>query len=78
MPRQRQAIHFSQGAEWKILISPYIGTMPFSGDAPCAVEQGMSIGLPATIPLSNAMRANVGAAARPSQSAARRDVVSPP
>src|SRR4051794_17370553 len=34
-PRRRRKISFSQGVEWKALISTYIGTMPLSGHAPC-------------------------------------------
>ena len=33
---RRLEISFSQGAEWKALISKYIGTIPLSGDASCA------------------------------------------
>jgi hypothetical protein len=58
---------FSQGAEWKALINKYIGTIPFSGDASGAAKQSMS-GAPPTAVIS-AMSANVGAAARHSQSA---------
>ena len=32
-PLRRLTISFSQGAEWKALISKYIGTIPLSGDA---------------------------------------------
>src|SRR5580658_8226311 len=32
-PRRRLPIALSQGAEWKALISTYIGTIPFSGNA---------------------------------------------
>jgi hypothetical protein len=32
-------ISFSQGAEWKTLISKYIGTIPLIGDASRAAEQ---------------------------------------
>jgi hypothetical protein len=60
--RVRPAISFSQGAEWKALISKYIGTMPPTGDA-VAAEQRLSSGpLPATA-VSSAMIAKVGAAA---------------
>jgi hypothetical protein len=40
-PLRRLEISFSQGAEWKALISTYIGTIPLSGDA-CEAEQGIS------------------------------------
>jgi hypothetical protein len=61
--RRRLAISFSQGVEWKALISTYIGTIPLSGDA---AEQSMS---PPRTPVSSAIIAKVGAAARLSQSA---------
>ena len=60
-PLRRPAISFSQGAEWKALISKYIGTIPPSGDA-LAVEHNASAD-PRT-PVSSAMVAKVGAAAR--------------
>jgi hypothetical protein len=44
-PLRRLEISFSQGAEWKALISTYIGTIPLSGDA-CEAEQGKSGGPP--------------------------------
>ena len=66
---RRLEISFSQGAEWKALISKYIGTIPLSGDASCAAAQSMSGGPPPK-PVSSAMMAKVGAAARHSQSAA--------
>jgi hypothetical protein len=53
---------FSQGAEWKTLISKYIGTIPPRGDA-LAVEHNAS-GEPPRTPVSSAMVAKVGAAAR--------------
>jgi hypothetical protein len=68
---RRPEISFSQGAEWKALISKYIGTIPANGDASCAAEQSISGGPPPT-PVSSAMMAKVGAAARPSQPAAPR------
>jgi hypothetical protein len=68
---RRDEISFSQGAEWNALISKYIGTIPLSGDASCAAEQSISAGPPPT-PVSSAMMAKVGAAARPSQPAAPR------
>ena len=69
-PLRRPEISFSQGAEWKALINAYIGTIPLSGEAPCAAEQSTSDGPPRTV--SSAMIAKVGAAARHSQSAAWR------
>jgi len=67
---RRLEISFSQGAEWTALISTYIGTIPPSGDASCAAEQSMSGAPPPKTPVSSAMSAKVGAAARQSQSAA--------
>src|SRR5262249_6563977 len=52
----------------------YIGTMPLSGDVPSALEQSTS-GWPRT-PVSSAIMAKVGAAARDSQSMARRAATS--
>jgi hypothetical protein len=66
---RRDEISFSQGAEWNALISKYIGSIPLSGDASCAAEQNMSGGPPPK-PVSSAMIAKVGAAARLSQPAA--------
>jgi hypothetical protein len=68
-PLRRLEISFNQGAEWKPLISKYIGTIPPNGDA-CAAEQSGSAALPPTAPVTSAMMAKVGAAARHSQSAA--------
>jgi hypothetical protein len=59
-PRRPQ-ISFSQGAEWKALISRYIGTIPPTGDA--AAEQRLSSGPPPVTAASSAMTAKVGAAA---------------
>ncbi|QEX17981.1 hypothetical protein FRZ44_32850 [Hypericibacter terrae] len=67
---RRRAISRSQGTAWKALISQYIGTMPPKGDPPCAAEQIMSAGPPA----SSAIAAKVGAAARQSQSAAPKEI----
>src|SRR3546814_6230031 len=39
---RRPAISFSQGAEWKALISRYIETIPLNGDVSCAAMQSMS------------------------------------
>jgi hypothetical protein len=61
-------ISFSQGAEWKALISKYIGTIPVSGHASCPDEQSISGEPPPETPVSSAIIANVGAAARHSQS----------
>ena len=72
MVLRRLEISFSQGAEWKALISKYIGTIPLSGDASCAAAQSMSGGPPPGTLVSSAMMAKVGAAARHSQSAAPR------
>ena len=69
-PLRRLEISFSQGTKWKALISKYIGTMPPSSDAPCGAAQSMSIGPPPRTPVSSAMRAKLGAAARHNQSAA--------
>src|SRR5436190_6587632 len=60
---------FSQGAKWKALIKRYIGIIPPSGDTP-AIEHNASAAPPPSTPVSSAMTANVGAAARYSQSAA--------
>src|SRR3954447_5364966 len=68
VPPRRPEIIFSQGAEWKALISKYIGTIPLSGEAVCAAEQSTS-GAPPPAPVNSAMIAKVGAAARYSQSA---------
>src|SRR6267378_3226711 len=68
---RRDEISFSQDAEWNALISKYIGSIPLSGDASYAAEHSISGGPPPRTPVSSAMTANVGAAARHSQSAAR-------
>jgi len=70
--------NFNQGARWTALISRYIWTIPLSGDASCAAEQSM-LGMPPTprTPVSSAMIAKVGAAARDSQSAKPRDAEAP-
>ena len=60
---RRLAISFSQGAEWKTLISKYIGTIPPSGDA-LAIEHNASGDPPPRTPVSSAIVAKVGAAAR--------------
>src|SRR6266705_3237559 len=66
-PLRRLEISFSQGAEWKALISRYIGTIPSSGEAP-AIEHNAPGDPPPRTPVSSAMIAKVGAAARYSQS----------
>ena len=66
-PLRRPEISFSHGAEWNALISMYIQTIPFSGDACCAAAQNMSGGPPLKAAVTNAMIAKVGAAARESQ-----------
>jgi hypothetical protein len=66
---RRQEISFNQGAEWNALISTYIGTIPLSGDTPCAAKHIMSAS-PPDAQVRSAMAAKVGAAARHSQSAA--------
>src|ERR1700675_4392773 len=73
-PLRRLEISFSQGAEWKALISKYIGAIPLSGDA---AEQSISGGPPAGTAVSNAMMAKVGAAPRHNQSAAPCAVARP-
>src|SRR5205085_3301180 len=72
----RLEISFSQGAEWKALISKYIGTIPLSGDASSAPAQSISGGPPPRT-VSSAMIAKVGAAARHNQSAAPRAAAPP-
>src|SRR6266705_2029510 len=62
-PLRRLEISFSQGAEWKALISMYIGTIPVGGD-PRPAEQSISIGPPPRTPVISAMIAKVGVAAR--------------
>jgi hypothetical protein len=61
-PLRQPEISFSQGAEWKALISKYIGTIPPTGDA-FAAEQNVSSGLLPATAVSSAMIAKVGAAA---------------
>src|SRR6266403_1224004 len=63
-PLRRPEISFSQGAEWKALISKYIGAIPLSGDASCAAEQSISGGSPPRTLVISAMIAKVGVAAR--------------
>ena len=73
---RRLAISFSQGAEWKALISKYIGTIPPTGDA-FAAEQSVSSGPPPTIAVSSAMIAKVGAAASDSHLTMLRATAAP-
>src|SRR5882757_812687 len=65
---RRLKISLSHGAEWKALISTYIGTMPLSGDA-LTIEHNASGDPPPRTPVSSAMIAKVGAAARYRKSA---------
>ena len=67
-PFCRLAIRFSQGAKWKALISKYIEVIPPGGQECSAVEQRISGWPPPRTPVSSAMIAKVGAAARYSQS----------
>jgi hypothetical protein len=69
-PPSRRKISFSHGGEWKAHISKYIGTIPVTGDASCVAKQSMPGMPPPWIPVSSAMIAKVGAAARDIQSAA--------
>ena len=66
--RRQPDISFSHGAEWKALISTYMETIPFSSDPCCAAVQNMSGGPPLKAAVTNAMIANVGAAARTASS----------
>jgi hypothetical protein len=69
---RRREMSLSQGTEWKALISMYIEVIPLSGDASCAPMQGMACALRPRRPVSNAMTAKVGAAARHTQLLAPR------
>ncbi len=60
-------INSNHGAEWKALISTYIGTIPPKGEAPCADEQRMSAGPPPCAAVRSAMRAKLGVATKPIQ-----------
>ena len=73
---RRLAISFSQGAEWKALISKYIGTIPPTDDA-FAAEHNVSSGPPPTTAVSNAMIAKVGAAASDSHLTIPRATAAP-
>ncbi|SIT58542.1 hypothetical protein BQ8794_50644 [Mesorhizobium prunaredense] len=66
---RRPATSFSQGAEWKALISKYIIAIPLSAHASCGAQ--IMSASPVTA-VSSAMIAKVGAAASDSQSAAPR------
>src|SRR3984957_14289738 len=67
---RRLEISFSQGVQWKALISRYIGTIPVSGEAWCVAEHSMSGMPPSWIHVRSAIMAKVGAAASDSQLAA--------
>ena len=69
-PLRRLETSFSHGTKWKALISKYIGTIPLSNEPSCVVEQSNDRGPPPRTPVSTAMIAKVGAAAKESQSAA--------
>jgi hypothetical protein len=69
-PVRQLVISLSHGAEWKTLISKYIGTIPVNGDASCAAEHSMPGMPPSWIPVSSAMMAKAGAAASDSQPSA--------
>ena len=64
----RPAIRFSQGDEWKALINRYITVIALIGAEACVAVQSMSGWLLKKADHS-AMRAKVGAPARPSQEA---------
>src|SRR6266481_129308 len=69
VPLRQWKISFNQGAECKALISIYIGIIPPSGDPPAA-EHKASTAPPPRTPVSSAMTAKIGAAARWRKSAA--------
>jgi hypothetical protein len=69
-PLFRREISFSHGPKWKALINEYINNIPLSANPFPAVEQSISGLLPPRIPISKAMIAKVGAAARDIHSAA--------
>jgi hypothetical protein len=69
--------NFSQGAEWKALISKYITVISPSGSPSRIGMQSMS-GRPPEEPVHSAMSAKVGVAARPSQTAGPEAVWPPP
>ncbi len=70
-------IRVEPGAPWKALISRYIVTIPLSGDTRAA-EQSISAGPSPRTPVSSAMMAKVGDAARASPSAAQSAAASRP
>src|ERR1700685_2208266 len=67
----RPQISFSHGAEWKTLISRYIGIIPLNGNAWCMAPQRIS-GSPLLRAVISATTGKVGVAAKHSQSAATR------
>jgi hypothetical protein len=69
---RRQEMSLSQGTEWKALISMYIKVIPFSGDTSCAPMHDIACAPLPRGPVSNAMTAKVGAAARHTQLLAPR------
>jgi len=70
VPLRQPVISLSHGAEWKALISKYIATIPVNGDAWRAAEHNIADAPPSWIPVSSAMIAKVGAAARDSKQSA--------
>ncbi len=62
-PLCRRETSCSQGVKWNALISTYIGTF-HSAATPHAAEQSKSSGPPPKTPVSSAMMAKVGVAAR--------------
>jgi hypothetical protein len=63
-------ISLSHGAEWKALISKYIGTIPVNGDTSPAAEHSIPGMPPPWSAVRSAMIAKVGAAARASKPSA--------
>jgi hypothetical protein len=74
---RRVEINLSHGAAWKALISRYITVIPLIGDEPCIAMQSMS-GWPLKKAFHQAMIANVGVAARPSDRAMPGAALPPP
>ena len=70
-------ISFSQGDKWNALINRYITVIPLIGDEPCIAMQSMS-GWPLKKAFHQAMIANVGVAARPSDRAMPGAALPPP
>jgi hypothetical protein len=60
-------ISLSHGAEWKALISTYIGTIPVNGDALFAAKHSIPGMPPSWISVRIAMIAKIGAAAMDSK-----------